>query len=150
MIFFNHISTLPLTITGAAGYKARVFGGLVAVNGLLIAMFEMGTVDRLRHFRRLRVAALGMVLTGLGFGLTGMVLHWALVPPDRRAVDVRRDPERALHHGLYDGLGAAAHAGPLPELAGRDLEPGHRPEPAPVPARCTRRSATGPTGRSCC
>lgn len=77
MIFFNHISTLPLTVTGPAGYPARVFGGLVAVNGLLIALFEMGTVDRLRHFRRLRVAALGMVLTGLGFGLTGMVMHWA-------------------------------------------------------------------------
>jgi MFS family permease len=77
MIFFNHISTLPLTITGPAGYKARVFGGLVAVNGLLIAIFEMGTVDHLRHFRRLRVAAVGMVLTGLGFGLTGVFLHWS-------------------------------------------------------------------------
>ena len=77
MIFFNHISTLPLTVTGTAGYPARVFGGLVAVNGLLIALFEMGTVDRLRHFRRLRVAALGVLLTGLGFGLTGMVMHWA-------------------------------------------------------------------------
>lgn len=77
MIFFNHISTLPLTVTGPAGYKARVFGGLVAVNGLLIAIFEMGTVDHLRHFRRLRVAAVGMVLTGLGFGLTGVFLHWS-------------------------------------------------------------------------
>jgi MFS family permease len=76
MIFFNHISTLPLTVTGPAGYQARVFGGLVAVNGLLIALFEMGTVERLRPFRRLRVAALGMVLTGLGFGLTGLSLHW--------------------------------------------------------------------------
>ena len=56
---------------------ARVFGGLVAVNGLLIALFEMGTVERLGRFRRLRVAALGMVLTGIGFGLTGMVMHWA-------------------------------------------------------------------------
>jgi len=77
MIFFNHISTLPLTITGAAGYPARVFGGLIAVNGLLIAIFEMGTVDALRPFRRLRVAAVGMVLTGLGFGLTGVFLHWS-------------------------------------------------------------------------
>ena len=35
MVFFNHISTLPLTITGSAGYPASVFGGLVAVNGLV-------------------------------------------------------------------------------------------------------------------
>lgn len=77
MIFFNHISTLPLTVTGAAGYPARVFGGLVAVNGLLIAVFEMGTVDALRRHRRLRVAAAGLILTGLGFGLTGVFAHWS-------------------------------------------------------------------------
>ena len=76
MIFFNHISTLPLTVTGA-GYRARVFGALVAVNGLLIAVFEMGTVDGLRHFRRLRVAAVGLLLTGIGFGLTGAFRHWS-------------------------------------------------------------------------
>ena len=77
MIFFNHVSTLPLTITGSAGYPARVFGGLVAVNGFVVALFEMGTVERLKRFRRLRVAAIGMLLAGLGFGLTGMVMHWA-------------------------------------------------------------------------
>jgi MFS family permease len=76
MIFFNHISTLPLTVTGPAGYPARVFGGLVAVNGLVIALFEMGTVDRLRRFRRLRVAALGNLLAGAGFALTGLSFHW--------------------------------------------------------------------------
>jgi MFS family permease len=76
MIFFNHISTLPLTVTGPAGYPARVFGGLVAVNGLVIALFEMGTVDRLRRFRRLRVAALGNLLAGAGFALTGAGSHW--------------------------------------------------------------------------
>lgn len=76
MIFFNHISTLPLTVTGPAGYPARVFGGLVAVNGLVIALFEMGTVDRLRRFRRLRVAAVGNLLAGAGFALTGLVMHW--------------------------------------------------------------------------
>ncbi len=77
MVFFNHISTLPLTITGAAGYPARVFGALVAVNGLVIALFEMGVVDRLRPFRRLRVAAIGTLLSGIGFGLTGVFLHWS-------------------------------------------------------------------------
>ena len=77
MIFFNHISTLPIAVTGAAGYPSSVFGGLVAVNGLVIAVFEMGTVDRLKGFRRLRVAAVGMLLTGIGFALTGLFLHWA-------------------------------------------------------------------------
>jgi MFS family permease len=77
MVFFNHISTLPMAITVSAGYPARVFGGLVAVNGFVIALFEIGTVERLKHFRRLRVAALGMLLGGLGFGLTGLFMHWS-------------------------------------------------------------------------
>ena len=77
MVFFNHISTLPMTITGTAGYPARVFGGLVAVNGFVVALFEIGAVERLKPFRRLRVAALGTLLGGLGFGLTGLFMHWA-------------------------------------------------------------------------
>jgi MFS family permease len=77
MVFFNHISTLPMAITVSAGYPARVFGGLVAANGVLIALFEIGTVERLKRFRRLRVAALGTLLGGLGFALTGVFMHWA-------------------------------------------------------------------------
>jgi hypothetical protein len=53
-----------------------VFGGLVAVNGLVVALFEITTVERLKRFRRLRVAAIGTLLGGIGFGLTGMVMHW--------------------------------------------------------------------------
>jgi MFS family permease len=47
------------------------------MNGLLIALFEVSVVHRLRAWRRLRVAALGMALAGLGFGLSGVFLHWA-------------------------------------------------------------------------
>jgi len=49
----------------------------VGINGLLIALFEMPATDALRRFRRLRVAALGMLLVGVGYGLTGVRLHWA-------------------------------------------------------------------------
>ncbi len=47
------------------------------LNGLLIALFEISLVEKLKPYRRLRVAALGQALTGLGFGLTGVVLHWS-------------------------------------------------------------------------
>jgi MFS family permease len=76
LIAFSHITTLPLTITQSAGYPARVFGLLVAVNGLLVALFEMVVVERLRPFRRLRVAALGTLVTGVSFGLAGVSQHW--------------------------------------------------------------------------
>src|SRR5262249_32399127 len=77
LIFFTHISVMPLTITVSAGYPAFVYGVLVGLNGLVIAVFEISLVQKLRRFRRLRVAALGITLAGTGLGLTGVVLHWA-------------------------------------------------------------------------
>jgi MFS family permease len=75
LVFFSHISVMPLTIT-AAGYPALAYGLLVGLNGLLIAFFEISFVEKLKAYRRLRVAALGQALAGFGFGLTGLVLHW--------------------------------------------------------------------------
>jgi dipeptide/tripeptide permease len=64
-------------VTLSAGYPAAVYGSLMAVNGVVIAAFEMSIVNGLRRFRRLRVAGLGLLVTGSGFALTGFVLHWA-------------------------------------------------------------------------
>jgi MFS family permease len=77
LVFFCHITALPLTITVNAGYPSWVFGALVGLNGLLIAVFEVTIVHRLGGRRRLRVAALGTALSGLGFGLSGLFTHWA-------------------------------------------------------------------------
>lgn len=76
LVFFSHVSALPLRVT-AVGYPASVFGGLVAVNGFLIALFEVPVVHAFRGRRRLRVAALGTTLVGLGFGLAGAGTHWS-------------------------------------------------------------------------
>jgi MFS family permease len=76
LMFFSHISVMPLTVTFSAGYPAVVYGLLIGTNGLLIALFEISVVAALRPFRRLRVAALGMVLSGIGFGLTGLHPNW--------------------------------------------------------------------------
>ena len=77
MIFFSDMTVLPLTVTVSAGYPAAVYGLLVGLNGLLIALFEISVVAALQHLRRLRLAALGAALCGLGFGLTGLLLHWS-------------------------------------------------------------------------
>src|SRR5207244_9400718 len=65
LVFFSHITALPLTMTVNAGYPARLFGALIGTNGLLIALFEVSIVHRLRGWRRLRVAALGTALAGI-------------------------------------------------------------------------------------
>jgi MFS family permease len=75
--FHTNVTALPLTITVTAGYPAPVYGCLVGLNGLLIVLFEISATDALRRFRRLRVAALGMLLVGVGYGITGFVMHWA-------------------------------------------------------------------------
>ncbi len=77
LIFCSHLSVFPLTVTRGAGYPAKVFGGLEAVNGVLIALFEISIVAQLRRFRRLRLAALGYLLCAVGFGMLGLVMHWA-------------------------------------------------------------------------
>ena len=76
-VLFSFITVLPLTVTLWAGYPAAVYGGIVAVNGLLIAFLEMSLVSWLRRYRRLRVAALGLILGGVGFAMTALVPHWA-------------------------------------------------------------------------
>jgi MFS family permease len=76
-IFFADLTVLPLTVTMSAGYPTMVFGVLVGLNGLLIALFEISVVVALKQRRRLRVAAVGAAVCGLGYGLTGLLLHWS-------------------------------------------------------------------------
>ena len=76
LAFHTNVTALPLTITVTAGYPAPIYGCLVGLNGLLIVLFEISATDALRRFRRLRVAALGMLLVGVGYGITGFVMHW--------------------------------------------------------------------------
>jgi MFS family permease len=76
-VFVSFVTVLPLTVTLSAGYPALVYGLIIGVNGLLIAALEISVAHALRGRRRLRVAALGTMLVGLGFALSGLVLHWA-------------------------------------------------------------------------
>jgi hypothetical protein len=77
LIFCSHLVVLPLTVTQSAGYPAVVFGLLAAVNGGVIAAFEITIVSKLGRFRRLRLAALGYALVATGFGMIGLLMHWA-------------------------------------------------------------------------
>jgi MFS family permease len=76
-VFCCNLSIFPLTVTQSARYPAVVFGLLAAVNGVLVAFFEISITVRLKPFRRLRLAALGCCLSALGFGVIGLVMHWA-------------------------------------------------------------------------
>jgi MFS family permease len=75
-VVFSFATVFPLTVTLAAGYPAFVYGLLIGFNGVLIGLFEVSAVVWLRRFRRLRVASLGVLLIGAGFGATGLSRHW--------------------------------------------------------------------------
>ncbi|MHC4924231.1 MAG: MFS transporter, partial [Planctomycetota bacterium] len=71
------MTVFPLTVTEGAGYPKRVYGFVMATNGAMVALLEISLVRRLAPFRRLRVAAVGMALSGLAVGSVGLVFHWA-------------------------------------------------------------------------
>ena len=116
LAFFSDVTVLPLTITVGAGYPAAVYGALVGLNGLIIALFEISAVAALKHHRRLRVAALGTALLAFGFSITGLWLHWGwfllailistageiLASPQQMSFVADWAPPRAL--GRYLGL----------------------------------------------
>jgi MFS family permease len=77
MVLVSFATVFPLTVT--ARYPARVYGLLMAVNGVLIALLEMPVVAALGDVRRLRAAALGFLLMGVGFASVALGTHWALL-----------------------------------------------------------------------
>ena len=54
-----------------------VFGLLAAVNGVLVAFFEISITARLKRFRRLRARRPRLLPRAVGFGMIGLVMHWA-------------------------------------------------------------------------
>jgi MFS family permease len=77
LVLISFATVLPLTVT--ARYPARVYGLLMAVNGALIALVEMPVVDALQGVRRLRSAALGYTLMGVGFATVAIGTHWTIL-----------------------------------------------------------------------
>ncbi len=68
MVFFQHISTMPLFVVDELGISAATYGLLFAINTGLVILFEVPLNDYLGKFKEGRVLAVGAFLTGLGFG----------------------------------------------------------------------------------
>ncbi|HEX4460969.1 MAG TPA: MFS transporter [Polyangia bacterium] len=68
-------STLPIDVT-SHGVPESQYGLLMAINGLMIVLFQPWAVRIVQRYRRARVLALGALLQGIGFGLTGAGHGW--------------------------------------------------------------------------
>lgn len=68
LVFAQSNATLPIDMR-AHGVSPKVYGSLIAVNGLMIVLLQPAAIAVVRRFRRTRVLAVGALLTGAGFGL---------------------------------------------------------------------------------
>jgi MFS family permease len=71
MLFFQSAVTLPVDMR-AHGRTEAQYGGLIAINGVLIVVLQPFATRLVHRHRRAHVLALGAALGGLGFGMTGL------------------------------------------------------------------------------
>jgi MFS family permease len=77
-VYFQSTAALPLHVR-QAGLSRAVYGGLISLNGLLIVLLEFPLVGVTRRFRAGPTMAVGVVITGVGFALTGAAHSVALL-----------------------------------------------------------------------
>lgn len=70
-VFMQSIAALPLQIR-AAGLAPHVYGLLLALNALLVIVFELPLVTLTRSRPQPALIAIGLALIGLGFGLLAL------------------------------------------------------------------------------
>jgi predicted MFS family arabinose efflux permease len=71
--FFQIFSTMPIYLKRELFLTEREIGWIMGLNGLLIAAFEMITVYSLENVKRLKLMALGTLITGLSFVLFNLL-----------------------------------------------------------------------------
>jgi MFS family permease len=115
VVDFQMGSTFALHVK-SLGFPSRTFGLLISTNGLLIVLFELAITQWTRRFSPRPMIALGYLLAGLGFALTGIartvpalvatVVVWTLgemiSSPVAGAYAVQLAPEQ--YRGRYLGL----------------------------------------------
>jgi len=115
IVDFQMGSTFALHVK-SNGFPSRVYGLLISLNGLMIVIFELAITQWTRRFRPRPMIALGYLLAGAGFALTGLahtvpllaatVVVWTLgemiSSPVASSYAVQLAPEQ--YRGRYLGL----------------------------------------------
>jgi MFS family permease len=73
LVYAQGYSTFPIWVRDL-GFPDRVYGFLQGANGIIVAVFELGVTAIAMRYARIRMIALGVLLTGLGFGGFGVLL----------------------------------------------------------------------------
>lgn len=126
VIFFQHISSMPLFIVHNLGLSLKTFGLLFSLNCLVIVVLEIPLNVATAHWPYRRSLALGAVLSGAGFGamafardfwtLAATVVVWTFgemlfFPASAAyATDIAPDARRGEYSGLYTMVFSLAFA----------------------------------------
>ena len=126
IVFFQHISSMPLFVVRDLGLSAANFGLLFSLNCLLIVVLEVPLNAVTAHWSHRRTLALGAVLSGAGFGamafargfasLAVTVVIWTFgemlfFPASAAyATDVAPENRRGEYSGLYTMVFSIAFA----------------------------------------
>ena len=117
IVFFQHISSMPLYIVEELQFSPRTFGLLFSLNCFLIILLEVPLNAATAHWPHRRTLAVGALLSGAGFGamafaqsiptLAVTVVIWTFgemffFPASAAyATDVAPDSRRGEYSGLY-------------------------------------------------
>ena len=117
VVFFQHISSMPLFVVRDLGLSAATYGLLFSLNCLLIVLFEVALNSATAHWPHRRTLALGAILSGAGFGAMAFAWNaWSLAitvvlwtfgemlffPASAAyATDIAPDARRGEYSGLY-------------------------------------------------
>ena len=126
VVFFQHISSMPLFVVRDLGLSAATFGLLFSLNCLLIVVLEVPLNAMTAHWPHRRTLAIGALLSGAGFGamafargvpsLAATVVLWTFgemlfFPASAAyATDIAPDSRRGEYSGLYTMVFSLAFA----------------------------------------
>ena len=126
VVFFQHVSTMPLFVVRDLGFTPRAFGLLFSLNCVLIVLIEVPLNAATAHWPHRRTLALGALLSGAGFGgmalahgavsLAVTVVIWTFgemlfFPASAAyATDIAPDARRGEYSGLYTMMFSVAFA----------------------------------------
>lgn len=69
LVFFQMLGALPLFMSSELGFDEGTIGRVLAVNAVLIVLFEMPLVKRIEGLPTLRLVGFAGLLVGIGYGL---------------------------------------------------------------------------------
>lgn len=80
IVFFQILSTYPVFVLNELKIPMWLYGLLTTFNTIIIVAFEIPLVNWLSKYPYRYTLSLGCLLTGIGFGITGLVVGpWSLV-----------------------------------------------------------------------